>query len=715
MQNEGVTVPVPTVCSLCQGSFESKTKLFKHLEADHGIVDNTRKKPVRIAVTVGWISDESVDIEDITDSTARYDVEHESASTKRRVESTLFNTIQKVFGSLVLSQQQDVSSDANVLPKSYSRGSHDRATAPNALERTAHGLSDLFVFVLECHPGPEDVWLAKLNGALPHWIQCFMCKIFPGSGGGDFSANQSCNQRRYEYILPLKSVLPSTDEEYAMVPSYLIESKEYNENPKWKQRVHQSVLKEDFDTTSKEGMDRVKFFRVLKAIMKKFHGRYLLFHNFLSGGACPDDSSALRVVDRLYHKDSLKGSVTDTEGSETWIVFSVSGDNFIRGQIRRMLGLSIALARGWLPIKYFDFAVYKAPYKSEVEAAKKKSAAGAASSDGDDNQRQKKRIKIDVPKEKHLEQLHPDLLGPKEVQEGFEFICDLPSLPGTALYIAECKYPMFEAKHVDKKFFLDPRRIPKGARTKTDDENIERMEAFTTKMHNHIMSTKEMRDVLKQTWATEMQANCARMVANAERAMELKCRTTEDLVSIQKDRIDIPKDLPDHVRAQYAKVLTLLREADNSGKWPQTSVGRKQVMVNSGLVEFGGRGGTFSVGAFPANQAQPKGNELFPELAKACFDLEKIIQPERKPSTTIAINRHAQFKFHRDSGAGSGQTKSSIVALGDFSGGELQCEYEVEDIRYKPYEFDGWGQRHSTLPFVGERYSLVWFTPLGLD
>ena len=42
-------------------------------------------------------------------------------------------------------------------------------------------------------------------------------------------------------------------------------------------------------------------------------------------------------------------------------------------------------------------------------------------------------------------------------------------------------------------------------------------------------------------------------------------------------------------------------------------------------------------------------------------------------------------------------------------------EGEEKDIRYQPHEFDGWTQRHWTLPFTGERYSLVWFTPLGCE
>ena len=100
---------------------------------------------------------------------------------------------------------------------------------------------------------------------------------------------------------------------------------------------------------------------------------------------------------------------------------------------------------------------------------------------------------------------------------------------------------------------------------------------------------------------------------------------------------------------------------------------------------------------------------------EACFELEKSLRPDRQSSSTIAINRHAQFLPHRDSGAGSGQSTSLIVALGDYTGGELVLETTAHNIRYQPIEFDGWLTRHWTLPFVGERYSLVWFTPLGLE
>ena len=118
---------------------------------------------------------------------------------------------------------------------------------------------------------------------------------------------------------------------------------------------------------------------------------------------------------------------------------------------------------------------------------------------------------------------------------------------------------------------------------------------------------------------------------------------------------------------------------------------------------------------------------LFPELVRACFELGAVVAPHRPPSSTIAVNRNA-FKPHRDSGAGAGQTTSLIVGLGEYAGGELVVEPEaggsgqgfgaqpsVNDVRYRPLEFDGWKQLHWTRPFQGERFSLVWFTPLGCE
>ena len=186
----------------------------------------------------------------------------------------------------------------------------------------------------------------------------------------------------------------------------------------------------------------------------------------------------------------------------------------------------------------------------------------------------------------------------------------------------------------------------------------------------------------------------------------LQHRSNDFLSASLEQRTAIP--------ALYRKVLELLREADLGGSWPSSTAARRVVVESTDLVENGGRGGSFSIGCFPAHFVQPKGNVMFPSLVKHAFLLENAICPNRKGSSTIAVNRHAQFRPHRDSGAGNGQSQSLIVALGAYAGGELVVEGRVHDIQYKPIEFDGWAQRHWTLPFVGERYSLVWFTPLGV-
>jgi hypothetical protein len=189
----------------------------------------------------------------------------------------------------------------------------------------------------------------------------------------------------------------------------------------------------------------------------------------------------------------------------------------------------------------------------------------------------------------------------------------------------------------------------------------------------------------------------------------------------------------------FEKVLHHLRKANSSGLWPATTPARSLVMQStnvslssahfaakqnserSSAYSFeegdGGASGSFSVGAMPDNGScsQPKGNLLFPELVKAAFELEVALCPDREPSSTIAINRNAQFRPHTDKGAGAGQSKSLIVGLGNFVGGELVVEGVKTDIRYKAVEFDGWKERHWTLPFQGERYSLVWFTPKGCE
>lgn len=76
--------------------------------------------------------------------------------------------------------------------------------------------------------------------------------------------------------------------------------------------------------------------------------------------------------------------------------------------------------------------------------------------------------------------------------------------------------------------------------------------------------------------------------------------------------------------------------------------------------------------------------------------------------TTITINYNYAAAPHHDVNHEDGRAR--IIALGDFEGGELNIEGIGDiNIRNEWYDFDG-TILHSTKPFIGERYSLVYFT-----
>lgn len=166
---------------------------------------------------------------------------------------------------------------------------------------------------------------------------------------------------------------------------------------------------------------------------------------------------------------------------------------------------------------------------------------------------------------------------------------------------------------------------------------------------------------------------------------------------------------------EYATVLKLLRDMVEQSQWPATSVSRSSVI---GTLADPTRAGSFTVVDqvnFDLTSTKlPKANALFPDLAAAVFQLQASIVDDMT-SSHCAINCNAQFTPHVDSGRGSGQSLSTIVGLGDYKSGELVVEGEVKDICYQPLQFDGWKLRHWTRPFSGERFSLVWFTPEGIE
>ena len=74
--------------------------------------------------------------------------------------------------------------------------------------------------------------------------------------------------------------------------------------------------------------------------------------------------------------------------------------------------------------------------------------------------------------------------------------------------------------------------------------------------------------------------------------------------------------------------------------------------------------------------------------------------------STITINYNLRCIPHKDGGnAGI----SCLTTLGNYEGGELVIEKTEWDIKHKPLIFNGGSCLHATAPFVGDRWSVVYY------
>ena len=445
------------------------------------------------------------------------------------------------------------------------------------------------------------------------------------------------------------------------------------------------------------------------------------YHNFTPTSMAHEFHS-YRRLDRFFHRATLRLPLSTNNNDTTEIshpsstlffAFCLSGDMFLQGQVPRLVGLLVALARG---VVETDF--------------------------------------IDCVFDEHYPHLVPT-----------------PPLPKFALLADQVSYTAMEGKI---NAILTPRVTKHYEKGWNDLDTAQRVNEWHVTVRDHVAQTwlaqgadedgrliaaREWTETVLKPWAIQAQKQLEHYRIWKEETRTTGKSLADSSVPVQNDTnlpssVPPPLDIDPAVPPIYQKVLHYLRQADASGLWPSTNAKRQLVMVTaarkdgagnaSGVVSppvslsmarllankneastasaysfvegQGGASGSFSVGAMPGDRCdQPKGNVLFPELMKAAFELERILCPDREPSSTIAVNRNAQFRPHTDSGAGAGQCTSLIVGLGTYSGGELVVEGEQKDIRYQPIEFNGWKQRHWTMPFLGERFSLVWFTPKGCE
>ena len=350
--------------------------------------------------------------------------------------------------------------------------------------------------------------------------------------------------------------------------------------------------------------------------------------------------------------------------------------------------------------------------------------------------------------------------------EDYPHLVPTPEAPSFGMYAAEAYYTQWEGK---VKKILTPRKVDLYEEGWGDQRTLRRIHDWQATMREEIarvwllkgvtaddgrlLAEKEWTEQVLEPWAVKARVQLEDYRRWKKNPTGIVATSTEEKTRGSPALLAPLTSIDTSVPALYEKVLKCLRDADDSGFWPSTTAKRQMVMVSTPMDENGaemdtqgtifsslsvahsiarnnkyerssayvfkegegGASGSFSVGGMPGTSSQPKANTLFPELMKAAFELERALLPDREPSSTIAVNRNAQFRPHTDSGAGVGQSTSLIVALGNFVGGELMVEGQKEDIRYRALEFNGWKQRHWTMPFHGERYSLVWFTPVGCE
>ena len=577
-------------------------------------------------------------------------------------------------------------------------------------------------------------WISCINVALSESlgqssgsIRLFGRQKIPSN---KFNAEMDFSHRRLEYIMPLEMLYnpdnphcawaPSLESFFESFPSFSthFSSELASEEPPMeipnkealrymkKMKVSMQLLtcsleqrqEESNSEDEKNSSISQKDKRKAKVLVKRRR-----YHNF-TPFAMAHEYLSYRKFTRLYHRTTLRPLIECDEKpiarpqpEKPFIVLSLSGDLFLAGQVSRVVGLFIALMRGAIDPEIVDCIF----------------------------------------------------------DENYPHLVPTPPAPSVGIYAASAFYGTWEGKF---KSILTPRASDRYSEGWND--------SFTLNLIDDWQAT--LRTELMQRWAeggtiSDSQADGERHTLGNEwiedTLLPWSLQAEEQLADYQKWKKNqmthsihqTPLSQPEEsVPPEYQRVLSLLRQADRSGLWPSTTPKRQLVMVSNQLSStvsvdksnslssaqiqakhnksarssayefeegFGGASGSFSVGAMPGEQCvqQPKGNHLFPELTKAAFELEMVLFPNRPPSSTIAINRNAQFRPHIDAGSGSGQSLSLIVALGSFLGGELVVEGEKRDIRYRPIEFNGWTQRHWTMPFSGERYSLVWFTPKGCE
>jgi tRNA U38,U39,U40 pseudouridine synthase TruA len=361
------------------------------------------------------------------------------------------------------------------------------------------------------------------------------------------------------------------------------------------------------------------------------------------------------------------GTKTEFE-TEVTLVIELRGDGFLSEEVRRIVASTVAICNGWLPADFFETAT-----RSDV-------------------------------------------------------MIDTPVAPEGRMYLSGARYH-FQEETDDLNLF----NVRSNASREWLHELQDRL--ICSRMSKEAIASEEL-------WLSKLRdVQAPRIRIQLEQVgKDDMLRESQIQGDSEGDTLGVSPPPLDDAPAVYRTTLSLLRQVSGNGQWPATSEARARVIrAARGLVKSSDVRASQAIesGSFTVINEKifdgplPLGNELFPDLVTAIFELETElarlphsaansgcedegikVRGIRPPSSHCAVNRNAEFTPHVDSGRGEGQSLSLIVGLGDYVGGGLVVEGKSYCVRYAPLEFDGWKQIHYTQPFQGEeRFSLVWFTP----
>lgn len=713
-ENYGLTKPSSSTtkssCSHCGQRFETRNLLFRHLRNDP-VCSNEGKSDQSSTSNDVVLKRDTIAVLYSYDSFLLKDENHTSFITHESDAETVGKMICDAFNRALDQKFSSYNEDSKVIGCTQSSVAKLRVNSLG-LENGVSASGDVMTLTYE-YPIKRTFMEEKLTfqedqreKLLQHLKQDAIRFISNNSTGDKISsssiitdvhiisakilpvekklhAESYCTQRIFHYLLPIKWI-DGGDE----IEEWWLKNQKYEPDsiktstttnfgiqgeprlvarPPDEMRSFKNILR-SFEGQRKEA-DESNFNGSIKRFGNLANKPLRAWHNFadttIRGAAVsPNNRPIWRALDRCRivkllsipeDNNAMNGDIKDRDESCVVVVIEFRGDDFIQQQIRRIIGAAVAMSNDWLPPNFADTAT------------------------------------------------RPDV-----------FI-ETPLAPANRMYQTRPRFHFDELSNNGKSMFHDE-----------VDESFE--VTCTGKLHHRMLQRCQDQLADEKKWLSTLRQMTAPHICD-------QIKNYEDINQI--DAADLKSPTP----PQYLRTLTILQEISSSGKWPATSAARARVIKNKNYDSNSEKSDTSQNGSFTIINPKyvsgilmdknvgikaPLGNTLFPELVEAIFELEENLSKElmstdtkggkqtkiRRPSSShCAVNCNAQFTPHVDSGRGCGQSMSMIVGLGSYSGGAIYIEETPFNIHYKPLEFDGWRDRHWTEPFVGERYSLVWFTP----